>query len=181
MNGESILYPSGRYNPAGTTKAYYAYVEDILSFPTLADSETATTHESLVNYTAAIVMKQGKQFHEYYGTLEESELKGTLVGPRDGKGWENTFEISHPGNDAKAVGFHAASANRPIVWLVKEKNAKLRVLGSLEDPSYLDAGDYTSGKKIADSRRTITTYKASGATPPPIYTLPIAALLAPAV
>jgi len=180
MNAQKISHAPGRYNPAGVKKVYYAFLEDIASFPTLDDPETALTFESLVEYTEAIVMKAGKQFFEYYGTLEESELKCELVGPLDGKGFENSGEWSYPGNDSKALGFMAATANRPAVYLIVEKNNVVRVVGSLEDPAYLQTIANTSGKKIADGRKSVITVKASGATPAPIYTLPLTSLLAPA-
>jgi len=180
MNAQKISYPPGRLNPAGVKKAIYAFVEDILSFPVLDDPETATTLASLVEIDTAIVMKPGKQFFEYYGTLEEGELKCTIVGPNDGKGFENSYEFSYPGNDPIALGHLAATANRQIVWIVTEKNNVNRVVGSLEDPALLISADYSSGKKVADGRKTVITVKASAGTPAPIYTVPLASLLAPA-
>lgn len=180
MNAQKIHHPAGRYNPAGIKVLYYAFVEDILTFPTLDDPETALTFESLVEFAEAIVMKPGKQFFEYYGTMEESELKTTIVGPRDGKGFENSIEWSYPGNDSKALGFMAATANRPCVYIAVEKNNVARVVGAPDDPAFLESLDATSGKKVADGRKSVMMAKASGATPSPIYTLPLAALLAPA-
>jgi hypothetical protein len=177
MNAQAVQYPAGRYNPAGITKVYYAFKEDIATFPTLADSETATSFESLVEFAAAITMKATKSFHPLYCTVEEGEIKATLVGPRDGKGYENSLEISFPGNVATFLGFKAAAANRELVFLVKEKNNKVRVLGSLEDPAYMESDEETSGKKIADGRKSVLSFKASGATSAPIYKEPLEALL----
>jgi len=182
MNGQAIIFPAGRYNPAGLTKVYYTFVENIAAFPTLAKPETATTFASLVEYVQAIVMQTGMQFHELYCTLEEGEIKSNLVGARDGKGYENMLEISFPGNESEFLGFKAAAANRGLVFLIKEKNSKIRVLGSLEDPAFMESDDSTSGKKIADSRKSTLTFKASGSTPAPVYavTAGIASLLVPA-
>lgn len=180
MNAQAITWPQGRYNPAGTTRVFYAFQEDILTFPELDDPESATTFESLVNYTDPITMKEGKQFHELYHTVETGELRSTVVGSRDGKGFENFLELSFPGNQALILGFLAATANRNIIALVEEKNKVIRVLGSLTDPAFIDTNEYTSGKAIADARANILTLKASGATAPPIYTLAIADLLVPA-
>lgn len=181
MNAKAILWPQGRYNPGGINQVYYGYQEDFLSFPVLADPETATTLESLVTYATAITMKATKQIFPLYCTVEEGEIKSTLVGPRDGKGYENMLEISFPGSEAEFLGFKASAANRQLIFFVKEKNGKVRVLGNLEDPAYLEADDSTSGKKIADGRTSKLTFKASGATPAPIYTTPLTSLLAPAV
>lgn len=181
MNAQAIVYPTGRYNPAGTkAKFYYAYVEDILTMPVLPDPETALTFASLVEIATAIVMKPGKQFFDHYNTSEENEVKCTLVGSRDGKGYENSFEYAFPGNDSIQLGFQASTANRQVVLIVPEKNGRNRVIGSLEDPAYMETAEYTSGKKIADARRTIITFKASGATPAPIYVPTLTSILTPA-
>lgn len=179
MNTVDISYPKGRYNPAGITKVWYAFPEDILTFPTLADPATATTFSSLVEYTTAIIMAEGKQFRELYCTLETGEVKAAQVGPRDGKGYENSVTISFPGNDSLFLGFKAYMANRDAIFIVREKNGKLRVLGNLEDTALMDADDEKSGQKIADGRASVVTFKASGATSCPIYTVAIDSLLIP--
>jgi len=178
MNAQSIVYGTGQYNPAGTKALfYYAYVEDILSMPVLADPATATTLASLVEMATAVVMKTGKRIFDHYATSEENEVKCTLVGSRDGKGYENSFEYKFPGNDPIQLGFQASTANRQVVLWVPEKNGRVRLIGSLEDPAYMETAEYTSGKKIADSRGTIITFKASAATPAPIYTPALTSLL----
>lgn len=180
MNAKQIAYPQGRFNPAGLTQVLYAFNEDILTMPTTADSETALDFDSLASYAAPIVMKTGKQFYSIYCTLEEGEIKTTMAGPRDGKGFENMLEISFPGNTPEILGFQASVANRQLVMIVKEKNGVLRVLGSIEDPCYLETLEYTSGKKVADGRASKMTFKDSKPTPAPIYTTPVASLLIPA-
>lgn len=180
MNAKAIKWPQGRYNPAGTTRFWYAFQEDIESFPTLADPETAVSLESLIEYDAPIVMKTGKQFHELYCTVEEGELKAEMVGPRDGKGWSNSVDISFPGSTPEFLGFLAASANRNLVIIVEEKNKQIRVLGDLSDPASLDAAPLTSGKKIEDGRIGALTFKASAGTPPPIYKTQMTSILTPA-
>lgn len=177
MNSKAISWPQGRYNPGGITKVYYGYQEDFLSFPALADPETATTFESLVTYPSAITMKTGKQLFELYCTVEQGEIKSNMVGPRDGKGYENMLEISFPGSEAEFLGFKAASANRQLIFFVKEKNGKVRVLGNLEDPAFFETDESTSGKAIADGRLSKLTFKASAATPAPIYTTALTSLL----
>ena len=179
MNTAAINYAKGRYNPAGTTLIYYLLPEDVDTFPVPADPATATTFDSLVELATAIVMKEGKQMFPIYCTLEEGELKSTLQGPRDGKGYENMMSLSFPGNDSIFLGWQSYFANRDVIFVVKEKNGKVRVLGSLEDPAYMDTAEGTSGKKVADGRATVLTFKATGSTPPPVYTQALTSLLTP--
>lgn len=181
MNASAVIYQRGKYNPAGLTEVYYAFKKDIATFPTLDLPETVgATFSSLVTYDTAITMATGKKFEKLYCTLEEGEIKSTVAGPRDGKGKENMLEISFPGNEADYLGFEAIALNEEFVFIVKEKNGVLRVLGSLEDPAYLDSGDATSGKKVADGRKNVLTFKATGATAAPIYGVALASLLTPA-
>jgi hypothetical protein len=180
MNPVAINYPKGKYNPAGITTVWYAFPEDIATFPTLADPETATTFASLVEYTDAITMKTGKRFWPLYCTLETGQLMCKQVGSRDGKGYEITGEISYPGNDSTFLGFKAFGANRDYILIVREKNGVLRVMGDLNDTVTIDGDDEASGTKIADSRASKMTFKCSGSTPAPIYTETIDSLLTPA-
>lgn len=177
MNASAVTYPKGLYNPAGINDVYYAFVEDIATFPTLADPATATTFDSLVSFADAITMKTGKKFNPVYCTLETGQIKSTLVGPRDGKGFEKSLEISFPGNQAAMIGFRAYAAGRDLVFIVREKNGVLRVVGDLEDPAFLETDEEGSGQKISDGRKAILTFKANGATPAPIYVTAITALL----
>jgi hypothetical protein len=181
MNASAVNYTKGIYNPAGVIQIYYALAADIATFPVLADPGTATTLSSLVEYSDAITMATGKQFWPLYSTLETAELKSTLSGVRDGKGRENSLDISYPGNDSNFLGFDAIAPYNDFVFLIKEKNGKLRVLGSLDDPAYLDTDTATSGAKVADARTTKMSFKAPAETACPIYTMDISTLLVPAV
>lgn len=177
MNSAAILYPKGQYNPGGISKIYYALKEDVATFPTLADPETATTLASLVEYDDAITMKTGKQFQPLYCTLETGELKVQMVGPRDGHGFESSGMGSFPGNTSDYLGLVAYGANTEMIFLVKEKNGKVRVVGDLDNPAEIDTVDNTSGVKISDARASKFTFKASSSTPAPVYTTDIADLL----
>lgn len=169
MTTTSVPYPKGLYNPAGITEVYFCYPEDVSVFPALADPASATTLSSLVTYSDDIVMKTGKQFFQVYCTLETGQVKSTLVGSRDGKGYETSVEISFPGNDPVFLGFKAYGANRDFILLVKEKNGKVRVIGDLDNTAIIDSDEEMSGQKIADARKSTLTFKASGPTPAPIY------------
>lgn len=181
MNAAAITYPRGQYNPGGVSKVWYAFIDDVATFPSLADPGTAITLASLVEYIDPITMKSGKQFQPLYCTLETGELKSQMVGQRDGHGFENSGMISFPGNTSDFLGFKAYAANTQLIIIVKEKNGVLRVLGDLDNPAEMEVVDDSSGAKIADPRASKVTMKASGSTPPPVYTLTMDALLTPAV
>lgn len=178
LNAKNITWPQGRENPGGIgSMIYYAFEEDILSWPAAAtpDTETATTFAMLgeIPIGDPFVFKTGKCFFELYCTLEEGEVKHAMVGPRDSKGFENSVDISFPGSDAELIGFLAAAANRRIVCLVPEMNGKVRLIGHPRFPAQIDTNEGTSGKKVADGRANKITIKASAGTPPQVYLAPI--------
>ncbi|RYE00633.1 MAG: hypothetical protein EOP44_08240, partial [Sphingobacteriaceae bacterium] len=117
LNAKNITWPQGRLNPGGTgSTIYYAFREDIKEYPAAMtpDTETATSFAELVTIPVddPFVMKDGKFFHELYSTIDEGEIKTTMVGPNDGKSFENTGEGSFPGSEAEFLGFIASFANR---------------------------------------------------------------------
>ncbi|MNE43121.1 hypothetical protein D3C80_1372810 [compost metagenome] len=176
LTAKDILWPQGRLNPGGIGQhILYAFEEDILTWPTglNPDTETATSYNDLVTIATPFIMKTGKQFFKLHCTLEEGEVKFTQVGPRDSKSFENSVEISFPGNEAEFLGFIAAAANRKIVALVPEMNGKTRIIGHQLFPAQIESVEGTSGKKVADGRSTKVVIKSAAGTPAPIYTAAI--------
>lgn len=178
LNAKNILYPQGKLNPGGIAGyIYYAFEEDILTFPAALtpDTETAITFGELVTIPIAdpFVMKPGKYFHKLYCTIETGEVKSSMVGPVDSRSFVNSVTISHPGNEAEFLGFLAAGANRRLATIVPEQNGKIRVIAHPTFPAMFDTAEGSSGKKTEDGRVTELTIKASAGTPAPIYLAPI--------
>ncbi len=178
LNAKNILYPQGRLNPGGIAGyIYYAFEEDILSYPAALtpDTETAVSFDAVGSVPIAdpFVMKTGKCFYQLYCTLETGEVKFSMVGVRDSMSFENTVEISFPGNEAEMIGFLALAANRRIAVVVPEQNGKLRVIGHPKFPAQIATAEGTSGKAVADGRATVITIKAAAGTPAPIYLAPV--------
>ncbi|MBE7179274.1 MAG: hypothetical protein INR69_22925, partial [Mucilaginibacter polytrichastri] len=93
LTAKNIDFNQGGINPGGVGQhIYYAFEEDIASWPDAianANPLTATTFDELVEVPAddAFVFKAGKCFFKAYCTLEEGEIKSTLVGVRDSMSW----------------------------------------------------------------------------------------------
>lgn len=184
LNAKDILYPQGRFNPGGIQgEVYYAFEEDLESWPAALqniDTETATEFSDLTTIPAAdpFVFKEGKSFKKMYVTLETGEIKYSLIGPRDSKAFSNSIEVSYPSNDETITGFLASSANRRMVFIVKEQNGRAKVLGTPQFPAQLETVEATSGKLIEDGNVAVQTYLSKSPIPAPVYKAPI--LLAPA-
>ncbi|MGA6117154.1 hypothetical protein [Sphingobacterium anhuiense] len=185
LNAKDIVFGQGRYNPGGITgEVYYAFIEDIEKWPdalSKIDTETAVEFEDLVTVKAAdaFVFKAGKSFKKLYVTLETGELKYSLIGPRDGKSFSNSMEVSYPSNDKSIVGFVASSANRRMVFIVIEQNGVAKVLGTKQFPAQLETAEGSTGKLIEDANALVQTYLSKSPIPAAVYEPPILLVAAP--
>lgn len=168
MNAADILFEAGKANPGGITNhIFYAPISDFETVPQPTRGVDLATYAVI---TGDFVFKAGKGFKRFYSTLETGELKHEQVGPRDGKSFENTIEVSFPGNSPEFIGFSAVAAiEEGFIIVVKERNGVLRVLGEQEVPAFVDTNSGTSGKANADARATVVTFKAASDMPAPIY------------
>lgn len=109
--------------------------------------------------TSAIIaadhaFKQGFGFIRIYLTLDSSELKGSVVGERDGRGQKIELDGFHPGNRAAALEFFNIVKNIDGIMLVPDADGTYIQVGADGLPVEL-APAYGSGK-ISGGRRGIT-------------------------
>ncbi|WP_206986587.1 hypothetical protein [Hymenobacter telluris] len=98
--------------------------------------------------------KPGKGFLRFYITLDSNELKGEVVGERDGRGQKLTFDGFHPGNKAEALEMANIVKNVDGIMLVPDADGKYIQVGAQGLPVEL-AVSYGSGK-LSGGRRGIT-------------------------
>lgn len=170
MNAENIMFDQGQCNEGGLGGfLYYAPVDDFATIPAPATSEDATSLEEAGSITDPYVFKTGKCFKKLYCTLETGEVRFGMVGPRDSKSFEQIAEVSYPGNDKKFIGFLHTNANGRFIIIAKERNGRLRVVGTEDFPAHFDDAQGSSGKASADGRKTTMMFKSSACYPPPVY------------
>ncbi|UOR06735.1 hypothetical protein MUN82_06450 [Hymenobacter aerilatus] len=109
--------------------------------------------------TSAIIatkhtFKPGFGFIRIYLTLDSNELKGSVVGERDGRGQKIELEGFHPGNKAAALEFFNLVKNIDGIMLVPDADGTYVQVGADGLPVEL-APAYNSGK-ISGGRRGIT-------------------------
>lgn len=179
LNASDILYQKRKPNPGGiTSEVYYAFADDIKTWPaalTDLDYEKAVTLEEIVTIPIAdeFAFHPGKSFKKLYCTLETGELKYSLIGARDSKSFSNSMEVSYPSNDEKITGFVAAASNADLVFLVREQNGRVKVLGTPKYPAMLETAEGTTGKLIEDGNVLVQTYMSKSPIPAPVYKGPI--------
>lgn len=171
-----ITYASGQDNTGGMTqKFYFAYAEDIATWPTYKDKATAATHDELMTYAGNFIMKTGKRFFEGYCTMDTGEVKWDAQGPIDGKSFKHTYELFRPSADAKALAFLDLAKNANLVIIARDKDANWRVVGSEFMSAKLESSAGTTGKSGEDSKGDTMTFISSLESPPKFYpgTIPV--------
>lgn len=99
--------------------AFAAY-HDILTFPTLPDLEAALVNSDYVDLKAQVfVMKTGKKFHKFEGSLEKNAFSSTLGGQRGSLSFLNTLTVTKNAINKHLLGWMRANRNRPLVVAFK--------------------------------------------------------------
>ena len=163
-------YTSGQDNTGGLTqKWYYAFAEDILTWPTYVPKATATTPEELMVYADNFIMKPGKRFFEGYLTWNTGELKWDAQGPMDGKSSKHSFEASQPSASAKVLAFIDIVKNANLVIICLDKDGDYRVLGSEFLSAKYDTDAGTTGKTGEDYKGDVVTFVSELESAPKFY------------
>ena len=166
-------------NMAGIAQVvYYAAWEDVATWPTLPDAPL--TIEENGTLTGEIVMASGKQMHEIYVTDDTGEFEIEPVGEVDGKSFITHLRFFNPGLKAKLLGFLNYAKNENLVFIVKDNDGQLYLMGDMTRPAtYVGAPDGSGTGKETAGRRGISMefqYKCAN-----VYTYTGAIPLTPAV
>jgi hypothetical protein len=156
-------FEEGTINMGGTAGKVYAIpASDVETIPAAGpDGVTVAT---------AIVCKTGKKFAEIYMTSETGEVKDVEVGERDGGSFETNLEWWSPAISAELLALKSQFANGGFIFLVKDSNNVMRIVGSKDHPAYREPGEVTTGKAPKDRRGASFKFKASSPKPALIYT-----------
>lgn len=176
MDLHDILHESGQDNSGGLQQEFYfAKLSDIATFPTPIDAPTTPTEKMTIS--SDFVMKSGKNFHKGYMTWGRGGVSWTLQGPMDGKSFRHNFEFYKPGADEESLSFLSLAKNENLVFIMKDKDGKFRVVGSEGIPAKMDSSEGGTGQTGEDDKGDTITFVSEGANPPYFYsgTIPVAA------
>src|SRR6185369_9155943 len=121
-----LLWTPGQQNfPGLVGKIFIGASADILTPPVLSAAGALSTS------TAAIVMKTGKRFYEWYVTDETAKLMAKMIGVRDAKGYQSDFEVSIPGDYQALAEQMRLWANTPVVVGMKDTDGNSRLIGAV--------------------------------------------------
>lgn len=169
---EDIKHEDGEDNTSGLTQdILVAKLEDILTLPepVLNDSTGNGKFEDLVTITSDIQMKPGKYFRTIQAILETVKLDGTPQGEMDGKSLLNRLDFILAGNKAAALGFQQWCKNSSLVFLVKELDGNVRILGHKLYPAKLVEGPGTTGAASTERKQIAFAFQSVRKGPAPIF------------
>jgi len=138
---------------------FFCLAADILTFPV---PSTAGTAAEAVTVVDDIVFKTGKKWLRQYTTREMAKVMSKLAGVEDCKGWENTLELSFPGNTPEMIGNLDIMKNSSVIFIAQDKDGAYRILGSPDDPALVSVAEADAGDKFDSYKGVKVTIRATG-------------------
>jgi len=137
-------------------------IEDILFMP-----DTDVDNPAII--TADIILKDGKDWIQLYGTADEFDFNENGSEGRDNDGAESKFDMSHPGSSDYMKWMINTYAGRPGVLLFDEIATKKTIaLGTVDIPANI-TWSFASGKKKDDAKAYKLTFTREGSGSAPTY------------
>ena len=152
------------------TEVYVAVSEHIDVFPEPVPlGSAALSLGSLATIGEKITFKETFGFFKLQAQTETGEVKSELVGNKGNKKVKNTYEFFLSGTSPQNIGFVRQYKNAPLVFLVREKSGRLRLIGSKALPAYFDEVSGTTGKGTEDDIGWQISVSTTSARPSLIY------------
>jgi hypothetical protein len=142
MNLFDFVGTQGLEESAGLeVEVLIAAYDDVLTWPDLPTISGATVSATYVDYGAEVfVMKEGKQFHTFEGTLQKNGFTSELRGPAEAMSFENMLKIARASMSLELLGWVRANRNRKlVVGFKKLGSTKYLVLGYKGIPAQIVA------------------------------------------
>lgn len=115
--------------PGIRTTVYYIPKRDIVTWPTLPSTATATMGE-LAKYTGNFVLASDKKWLKIDLIDNKGKIEAESQGDKPARSFLNKITLSHPGTDEEATGFARQANSDDFVYLVQRRDGKFRVIGN---------------------------------------------------
>jgi hypothetical protein len=176
---EDLLQPTNLdQNIAGTAQGhFFAKYVDFYRLP--KPPATPSTLAEIVTITADFVFYFGKKWYQMYSTLDTGRVSDKMVGEDDGKSFESSFEWTFPGTEAEALGLVSLFKNYRMIFIAREGNGKMRLIGSDLFPARLTIAEVDTGLKTSERKGIKLKVESRGPTPAPIVSDDVVISLTP--
>jgi hypothetical protein len=146
----SLTWNDSLENMGGfTSVAYFAALQDILTFPGL--SESPSSDAEFVRLGGNFTMKPDKYFIEIYVTPETASLAANNQGEIDGQSFRMEGEYFYPGNKTDCRAFARKINNTRGVLIFVDPDGDRTVIGTDKFPCYFKPS-LNYGKAAADRK-----------------------------
>jgi hypothetical protein len=170
------LYESLRFCPGETTmpglrpEAYAIPKSQILKFPTRKKpGDTGATLGGLVTCTTDFTLAADAKWFAVDIVTTASNVKAESQGEYPSKSFLVSATIKYAGVDEEATGFCMMANIDDLVYVVRQKNGKYRIIGNeMERTETKPAQD--SGMAVTDASGTTLEISVSDTSPAPFYT-----------
>ncbi len=132
-----------------TSTAYFATLQDILTFPSL--KEVPTTDAEFVRLNGNFGMQVGKYFVQVYVTPETASLAANNQGEIDGQSFRIEGEFFYPGTKEDCRAFARKINNSRGVLILLDPDGERIVVGTDKFPCYFKPS-INWGKAAADRK-----------------------------
>jgi hypothetical protein len=154
--------PNGENMGGLVQEIYFGYHADVATWPTKPSNPADLEASALL--TGDIVMKAGKRMFKMYITDDTGEFKVEPVGEVDGKSFLQHLTFFHPGLTKKLLGFMNAAKNENLVFIVKDSDGQMYLMGDELRPAVfagapdgIGTGKETSARKGGSAEFTYKT------------------------
>lgn len=158
-------------NPAGVKGTLYLVpAKEFASWPAyLSTTDPGDTVKLDGNFSFTGAGTGNGYWRAFPCLLEKGAVEYNVVGGKGSKSFDVMGRGYVLGVDAKQLEWFKGVINTPVVGLWVDKKGVMHVIGSKDDPAYLEEGAGTTGVAATDERGISFAIKANAASPA-IYT-----------
>lgn len=144
----------GQRNAGGLQdEIYIARASQVTGWPTKA-AEAAAMDE-VASVTGPVTFGGTDGFYKISCVQNSVGLNCPMIGELDGQSFRSVLSGMVAGGDAKTLGLLANLANTKVVALGRDKEGRLRLIGSAEFKAQLQTGEHGTGEQT-DGRKGAT-------------------------
>ena len=147
---------------------YGVFKRDIVKWPTLPEESAESTMEKLATYVGDFTLAGDKKWVRIDLATNKGNVECETQGDRPSRTFLNKLTASYPGSSAAAAGFCRMAIDEDMVFLVRQRDGKFRVLGSEAFPIDVKP-KFSTGEGISTSGGTDFEIEATDICPAPYY------------
>lgn len=149
------------------TDVYFTRKADIMEWPTLPATFTTSMGE-LVTYVGDFTLAANAKWNKITTDVDKSPVDGKSQGNYPSKTFLNSVTLLHEGTEEDASAFAMQANNDDLVYLLKTKNGKFRVIGN-EMWQTKNEADQKLGAQATDEMGTTITITVTDIAPGLFY------------